>query len=382
MILETKLQPPSLKPNTLRRERLLKLFKNNLERKLILVTGDAGYGKTTLLVQVVKEEDLPCVFYDLDRGDSDLVVFCSYLVHGLEGVQPALAQRVKGLLEQGGEVGKNYELLFGTLINELVEKRKEELFFIFDDYHALPEDSLVHQGLDYFIDHLPDIVHVVIASRTVPPLPSLSKWRAKEDLFELSREGLRFTEEEVKALLSEVYRLVLSEEEAKRVSEKTEGWVTGIRLILQAAGKDGKTLKDTLNGYLEANQPLFDYFANEIVANETLEVQDFLRKSAILAVMTSEACDRIFHLEGAEELLRGLERRNLFLSSIGKGEYKYHRLFREYLLSLIKDEGFKKNLHLKAADYYQRKEQWEQTIEHYLEAGSYSWAAKAIAQVT
>jgi len=378
MILETKLQPPSLKPNTLRRERLLKLLKNNLERRLVLITGDAGYGKTTLLAQVMKEEDFPCVYYDLDRGDSDLVVFCSYLVHGLEKLKKGLALRTKGLLEQGGEVGKNYELLFGTLINELVEKRKEELFFLLDDFHALPEESLVHQAVDYFIDHLPDIVHVVIASRTIPPLPSLSKWRAKEDLFELTREGLRFTEEEVKALLSEVYKLVLTEEEIKRVSEQTEGWITGIKLILQSAGKDGKTIKETLNGYLEANQPLFEYFANEIVASEALGVQDFLRKSSILDVMTPEACDKIFHLEGSEELLKGLEKRNLFFSQVGKGEYKYHHLFREYLLSQIKDEAFKKALHLRAADYYQRKEQWEQAIEHYLEAGSYEWAARII----
>jgi ATP/maltotriose-dependent transcriptional regulator MalT/DNA-binding SARP family transcriptional activator len=399
MILETKLQPPSLKPNTLKRDRLIKLLKNNLERKLVVVTGDAGYGKTTLLAQVMKEEGLPCVYYDLDRGDSDLVVFASYLVHGLEKQQKSLASRTKGLLDQGGEVGKNYELLLGTLINELVEKRKEELFFILDDYHALPDDSLVHKALDYFIDHLPVIVHVIVASRTMPPLPSLAKWRAKEDLFELSREGLKFTEEEVKALLSEVYKLVLSEEEIKRVSEQTEGWITGIRLVLQSAGKDGKTIKETLNGYLEANQPLFEYFANEIVANEPLEVQNFLRKSSILVIMTPEACDSILgvkddgefqkeygviresEVSGSERLFKGLEKRNLFLTQVGKGEYKYHRLFREYLVSQIKDEVYRKSLHLRAADYYQRMGELEQAIEHYLEAGSYEWAGRIVVQV-
>ena len=386
MILETKLQPPSLKPNTLHRERLLKLLKNHLERKLVLVTGDAGYGKTTLLAQAIEEANLSCVFYDLDKGDSDLVVFYSYLVHGLEKLQKGLASRTKGFLEQGGEVGKNYELLFGTLINELVEKRKEELFFVLDDYHALPGDSLVHQALDYFIDHLPDTVHVVVSSRTMPPLPSLAKWRAKQDLFELTREGLKFTEEEVKALLTEVYKTVLNEEELKRVSEQTEGWITGIQLILQSAGKGGKVpaqagIKETLNGYLEANQPLFDYFANEIIARESLEVQNFLMKSSILDTITSEVCDRIFGIERSGELLRKLEKSNLFVSLVGKGEYRFHRLFREYLASQIKDEGVRKSLHLKAADYYQRNGQWEQAIEHYLEAGSYEWAGKVIGKV-
>ncbi len=374
MILETKLQLPSLKPNTLRRERLLKLLKNNLERKLVLVTVDMGYGKTTLLAQVIEEAKLPCVFYDLDKGDSDLVVFCSYLLHGLEKLKKNLASRTKGLLEQSGEVGRNYELLFGTLINELVEKRKEELFFILDDYHALPEDSLVHQAMDYFIDHLPDTVHVVISSRTMPPLPSLSKWRAKQDLFELTREGLRFTEEEVKALLTEVYKTVLSEEELRRVSEQTEGWITGIQLILQSAGKDGKTVKETVNGYLEANQPLFEYFANEIYSGEPIGVQSFLRKSSILEVMAPEACDRICGIENSKELLKDLENRNQFLSRIGAAQYRYHHLFREFLLGQIEDEVYRKGLHLRAADYYQRKDDLLRAVHHYLEAQSYQWA--------
>lgn len=381
MVLSTKLEPPSLKPNTLRRERLLKLLKNNLERKLVLITGDAGYGKTTLLAQAIKEEGLPCVYYDLDKGDSDFVTFLSYLLHGLEVIEPNLVSRTKGLLEQGGEVGRNHELVMGTLINELVEKRKEELFFVLDDYHFLAESSQIHKALDYFLDRLPAKIHGVIASRFSPPLPSLAKWRAKEDLFEITREELQFSSDEVRTLLDEVYRIALSPEELKQVAEQTEGWITGIRLILQAASREGKTVKETLNGYLEANQPLFVYFANEILASEALEAQDFLRKSAILDVMTPEACDHIFGVIGSGERLELLEKRNLFLSSVGKGEYKYHRLFREFLSGQIKDEGFKKALHLRAADYYQRKEEWERAIEHYLDAGSYDWAGKVILQV-
>ena len=381
MILATKLHPPSLKPNTLRRERLLKFIKNSLERKLVLISGDAGYGKTTLLVEVKEESHLPCVFYDLDPGDSDFVVFFSYLLYGLDRLEPNLVRRSRGLLRHGESLPRSYELAMGTLINELVEKRKEELFFVLDDYHVLSEDSLVHKALDYFIDHLPDTVHVVIASRTVPPLPSLAKWRAKQDMMELTREELRFTEEEVGALLAQVYQTVLPDEELKRVSEQTEGWITGIQLILQSLGKDGKTLKETLKGYLEANQPLFEYFASEVLSSEAPGVQDFLRKSAILDVLTPEDCEGVLAVKGSKNLLRDLERRNLFLSSVGKGQYKYHRLFREFLLGGFRDAAAKMSLHLRAAAYYKRKRQPEQVLEHYLEAGSYGEAGRVIAKV-
>lgn len=380
MILATKLYPPSLKPNLLRRERLFKLLRNHLERKLILICGDAGYGKTTLLVQIKEEARLPCVFYTLDRGDSDFVVFFSHLVYGLERVQSRLVPRSKGLLEHGADLRKNVPLAMGTLANELAEKRKQELFIILDDYHALTGKSPVHAGLDYFIERLPDRVRVIIASRTVPPLPALAKWRAKRDLFELTREDLRFTPAEVKAFFSEAYRRVLSEGELRWVSEQTEGWITGIQLIVGALGREGKTVREILKGYLEANQPLFDYFASEVLAREPSEVQDFLRKGSLLDTLAPEECDEIFGIRNSEVLLRDLEKRNVFLSPLGRGQYKYHRLFREFLQGQNRDTKARQALHLRAAGHYARKGRPDQAIEHYLEAGSHEEAGRAIAQ--
>lgn len=403
-ILRTKLVPPVLKEKVISRPGLLFLLKENLVKKLILITADAGYGKTTLLTQLITAEKFPYVFYDLDKNDSDFVVFLSYLIRGLEQIQPNLVLRTKGLLTQGGEAVSNYELLMGTLINELVEKRKQELFLILDDYHNLTEGSIVHKALDYFIDHLPETVHVIISSRVVPAFSSLAKWRSKQELFELSREEIKFTDEEIKALLTTIYKIVQPEEELTRISEKTEGWITGIQLILQSAVKDGKVpteagIKETLNGYLEQNQPLFDYFANEILASETIEVRNFLQKSSILDILTPEVCDSISGKRDgvglqkkyevspgsgaidSARLLKELVKRNMFLSQVGKWEYKYHRLFREFLLEQFKDEEFRKSLHHQAADYYQRKGELERAVEHYLEAGSYEIAGKMIVQI-
>lgn len=380
-ILKTKLVPPILKDTVVFRPRLLSLLKENIDKKLILVNADAGYGKTTLLTQLIQDQDLPVVFYDLDKGDNDLMVFFSYLIKGLEQLQPNLVQRTSGLLEHGAELAKNYELVMGTLINELMEKRSQELFFILDDYHTLLDDSLVHNALDYFINHLPDTVRVVIASRTVPQLTSLAKWRSKQNLFELSREELRFTHNEIKALLSRVYKVILSDEELSQVSNHTEGWITGIQLILQSAGKERKTVKEILNGYVAQNRPLFEYFANEILTGESSRVQNFLKYSSILEIMTPNACDAILGMKDSARLLRDIERRNLFLSTVGKEEYKYHHVFREFLQDRIEDKRFKRSLNLKAARFYKQKGQIEQAIQHYLEVESYEWAGKLIVQV-
>jgi len=381
LILSTKLRPPGLKPNSLRRERLLRLLRNNLEKKLVLISADAGYGKTTLLVQALQDAHLPGVFYGLDRGDSDFPVFFSYLVHGIEELAPGLIPRTVGLLNRKGEVGNDLKLAMGTLINELVEKRREEMFLLFDDYQVLAVDSPVHQAMEYFIDHLPEKVHIVISSRTEPPLPNLAKWRAKRDLFELTREDLTFSDDEVKTLLREAYRRGSTEEELRQVRDQTEGWITGIQLILQSAGKGGKTIRETLAGYLEANHPLFDYFIREVLAGEPREVQDFLKGSALLDILTPEACGCILGTKNPEALLKGLERRNLFLCTAGKGQYKYHHLFREFLME-VAEPGTRMVLHLRAAEYYEKLGMVEEAIEHALRGGSYDLAGKLIVQVS
>ncbi|MDO9068160.1 MAG: hypothetical protein Q7W05_06865, partial [Deltaproteobacteria bacterium] len=120
IILRSKLQHPRPKPETLKRPRLMDALGNQLDRRLLVITGDAGYGKTTLLAQLGEKARLPGVFLSLEPEDSDLVTFYSGLVYGLESLQPGLAKRCRGLVDRGTDIGKNHRLAMGTLLNELV----------------------------------------------------------------------------------------------------------------------------------------------------------------------------------------------------------------------------------------------------------------------
>ncbi len=368
MILRSKLQFPRSRADTLKRVRLVTALTNHLDRRLLIITGDAGYGKTTLLAQVNEKSRLPVVFISLEPEDSDLVTFYSSLIYGLGKLQPGLAVRCKGLVDKGTDIGKNHQLAMGTLLNELVEKRNEELFIFLDDYHFLSDDSMVHQALDYFINHLPASVHMVIASRKEPPLPSLPKWRAKRDVAELGREAMKFTEEEIGSLLEQFYRVTLSETEIKDIAQKTEGWITGVQLILQAAGRGGKSIGETLKAYLDEHDDLFRYFAGEIFNREKGELRDFLRRSSVLDIMTPEACRYVLKVKNPEVQLEELVNSNLFVTAAGTGEYRYHRLFREFLYDQLTDPAEKSALHVRAAEHHERKGEPAKAIGHYLSA--------------
>jgi LuxR family maltose regulon positive regulatory protein len=371
MLLTTKIIPPSIKPTVLPRQRLLDAVKDHLDRKLLLVTGGGGYGKTTLLAQVIHQAGLPCVYCTLDEDDGDFMVFFSYLVEGCKRIDQKLVEYSQKLLATGGKGGDQYRVFMGTLLNELVEKRKEELFIVLDDYHSLGNGSPVHQAVDYFVDHLPDHVHVVIATRHEPPLKSLPKWRARQDVYEIGSEGLKFTAEETTALVREVYRTEVPDAELSRMGRKTEGWATGIQLIMNSATRDGRTVKETLNGMLSDDQPVFEYFASEIMAGETPETREFLARAAVLEELTPEACFAVFGMKDAEKRLKELAARNLFITASGKGRYRMHELFQEYLAQSESGAVSLRKVHRLAGAFYQKQDLKAQALRHLLIAGDY-----------
>jgi two-component SAPR family response regulator len=384
-ILATKFEKPKPKPNLLLRERLLALVHNNLDKRLIAVISGAGYGKTTLIAQLLERERLPALFISLEPSDSDPAGFSQCLVTGLSrlagaGQRSTLDQSLHCALEQmvhDASLAGNPVAFATALINELTVHRTEELFIVLDDYHWLESGSLVHAMVDFLVDRMPASLHLIITSRVPLPLPLMPKWRSKQDAFELDQSDLAFSDADLRALMEHVYRAALPDAELARVLEQTQGWITGIQLIMQAAGMH-KSVKETLNGYVSANRPLFEYFASEIVAKEDDRTRTFLLQTSVLETMDGAACDHLLQRSGSARLLRELERRNVFITGTASQQYRYHPLFRTYLSDNIPDAGQKQALHSRAARYCQQSGQTDRAIDHFLQAGEFDRTAAVI----
>jgi LuxR family transcriptional regulator, maltose regulon positive regulatory protein len=386
LIVATKLSPPRYKSDAVRRDRLTSLIRNSLDKKIVAITAGPGYGKTTLLVQLLHEAKLPAVWYTLEPGDSAPAVFLAYLVNGIENrshvankTKRKRAVRASALLRQGAETALNHELVAGALINELASDRNGELFLVLDDYHWLADDSSVHHFMDYFIGHMPEQVHVIIATRSPLPLPSLASWRAKQELVELGQSHLAFTPSEVQDLLECQYRLSLQEAEIAGMMENTGGWITGIHLVLRTAG-DVQTVQETLNKFSAANQPLFDYFAAEILARETAESRRQLVAAAHLDQVDSAGCDAVLERKGSDAILEQWARRGIFITRTGPGSYVFHPLFRQFLRDQLAEGETKRSLLRRAGDYNRRIGDYGRAIGFFMQAGVLDQAAELIAE--
>jgi LuxR family transcriptional regulator, maltose regulon positive regulatory protein len=321
------------RPEHVVRRRLLELLRNALDFKVSVISAPTGYGKTTLLAhwRQVEEAELPFAWVSLDEQDNDPIRLWRHIVEALRQVVPEEEDFGADVLLGMSAVGQRFVgITLPRLINEVAEL-SHRVVLVLDDYQFVTEEAS-HESVSFFVEHLPENVHLVISSRTDPPLP-LGRLRARGEMNEIRTEQLAFSEEEAACLLNEKMGLDIGPDDLSVLLERTEGWPAGIYLAsLSLQNKEDKhTFIESFRG---SNRYIVGLLGEEVLAGLTEEVRQFLLETSVLRTMTGPLCDAVVGREGSARLLRELARSNLFVVSLDEqGEwYRYHHLFSELLL--------------------------------------------------
>jgi len=331
IIVTPKLRAPSPRPEQLVRLRLLGLLEGALDCKFSLISAPAGYGKTTLLAQWRQSEEASLRFgwISLDEQDNDPVRMWRHIVEAVRQVEPEEDFGADAIMGLSG-VGQNLaEITLPTLINEFAAL-PHRMVVVLDDYQLVTEDRC-HESVAYLLEHLPENVLLVIASRADPPLP-LGRLRARGEMNEIRTEQLAFSEEEAACLLNEKMRLDISPDDLSVLLGRTEGWPAGLYLAaLSLRNREDK--HDFVASFGGSDRYIVDLLGEEVMASLPEEMREFLLKSSVLRRMTGSLCDAVVGREGSGHVLHELARSNLFVVSLDRqGEwYRYHQLFSEFL---------------------------------------------------
>jgi LuxR family maltose regulon positive regulatory protein len=238
-VIETKLRVPSPRPEQVPRPRLLEMLEEGLDCRVTLVSAPAGYGKTILLSQWLRSREADGVFawVSLDEQDDDPIRLWRHVVEALG--RGALGEESGGAVLAALSVAgaKVPGTVLPMLINELGEVRRRVLL-VLDDYQFAAGEGC-HESMGFFVEHLPENVHLVLATRTDPPF-HLGRLRARGELNEVRTEHLAFTVEEVSSLLNERLQLHVGPEDLAVLLDRTEGWPAGIYLAV-SPWKDRRT---------------------------------------------------------------------------------------------------------------------------------------------
>ena len=378
VLLATKLHVPRLLPGLVPRPRLMEALGGALERSLILISAPAGFGKTALLADWIRREGKPAAWVSLDAGDNDPARFWRHAAAALDRVRPGTGERIAPLL--GIPAPYSFEALVTALVNELASQTGEdEALLVLDDYHLIASRP-VHTSLEFLLEHLPDSLHLVLATRADPPLP-LARLRARGQLTEVRTADLRFTVAEAAALFRQATGADLSGASVAALTSRTEGWAAGLQLAaLSLRGQpDAAGFVAAFSG---SHRYVLDYLAEEVLERQPEHVRTFLLETSVLGRLSGELCDAVTGSTGGQALLEAIERANLFLMPLDevRGWWRYHHLFADLLHARLRQEqpGKLPRLHRAAAGWYEAHRLADEAIRHALAAGDAAWAAELI----
>ena len=380
-LLTTKLRIPRRRPNLVARPRLREILAAGEGRPLTLVSAPAGFGKTTLLAEWLEARAAggrTVAWVSLDETDNDPARFLTYLITALQNVEEGIGEGVIATLRSPQP--PPVEAVVGALINELSDLPRE-ITVILDDYHLISSES-VHEAVSFLIEHMPQNAHLVISSRTDPPLP-LARLRARNQMTEIRAAELRFTTEEATAFLKGVMGLTLSAADVAALEEVTEGWVAALQLAALSMGdrEDASAFVESFSG---SNRHILDFLAEEVLERQPEGVREFLLRTSVLESMTSSMCDALTGRDDGQQMLERLERENLFVVPLDDDRrwYRYHHLFADFLRGRLGRESpeLTNELHLLASGWYEDNGHLAEAIGHALSAPDHDLAARLIEQ--
>ncbi|HEV2705526.1 MAG TPA: BTAD domain-containing putative transcriptional regulator [Pyrinomonadaceae bacterium] len=395
--LRTKLLPPRPAPSLLPRPRLIERLLQNLAHPVTLVTANAGSGKTTLVADFVRTHAQQFVWYQLDHTDADPFVFLGYVTHGIKQILKNFGEATFSYLQESAkELAQQPERAVDVLLNEVLDHVEHQFVLVLDDYHHLGTETPVHRVVDRLLAYLPDVMHVIIISRDMPPL-ALARLRTQASLAVIDRSELLFTDEETRELFRKVFDLELTPEQLAEYRERTHGWITALQLVRQVAQRQAlaggttdadaaASSPDLIEVLRQSERDIFDYFAEEVFADETEDVQQLLLRVSLLDRPEPETCAALYPETNCVAKLQTLVRRNVFitLASDGRGEeYRLHPLFRSFLQRRFRAEAGRTGVaaeHARCAEYFLGRGQWEQAMRHLLAAEDYERAAQTVAE--
>lgn len=384
-VLQTRLHRPNLPGSLLPRPDLIKLLDFAPPKLLTMIIAPAGFGKTTLvssrideiqyLDSSIKTDYLHSAWLAIDETDNDFIFFLRHFTAALRNIFPEALPESYKLIHNASEI--DMELISLILTNEIAAI-SQRFVMVLDDFHrtACPQ---LHELLSRWIRHWPLPMHLVVISRTQPPL-ALSGLKGQGKINDIRSRDLRFSPQEAADYISLTTERDPGEKPIADLLNHIEGWVAGLKLASIALNQT--TAAQDIEPVISlGRQDIISYLADEVFGHMSEPMQRFLMKISILDDFCVSLCLALVDEDDLDEsvkyLLDNIHNVDLFITALqGKEEcnedwFRMHHLMRNLLqkrlLISFKPEQVRA-LHLRAANWHAGCEQFKQALEHALKA--------------
>ncbi len=379
----TKIVLPRRPPNLLTRGRLLDLLYNLLDYRLIIIAAPAGYGKTSLLLDLAHLGQMPVCWYALDALDQDPQRFAAHFVGAIAERFSEFGKNSVGALQNTSAPDLDVDRLVSIIVNEIYEQIREHFVLVLDDYHMIGGSEAVDRFVSQFVQKVDENCHLILSSRTLLSLPDLPLMVARSQVGGLAFGELSFRADEIQALMLQNYHLTLPKSEAERLAQETEGWITGLLLSAQTTWLG---MADRVRLARVSGVGLYDYLAQQVLDQQQAPVRDFLLRTSLMEEFDVGLCNAVLGSGGNwQHMIDALLRSNLFILPLdNEGTWlRYHHLFRDFLQARLAQEQPEEHDRIlrRLATVFAEREEWEKAYNMCQRLGNAATTADLIERV-
>jgi LuxR family maltose regulon positive regulatory protein len=352
-------------PHFVSRSRVRRCLTEAATSCVVVVTGPPGAGKTLAVADWLSTTTKQVAWASLETADTEPRTFWSTLIDAVRQVVPGFGDDSYRSLSQPC-IGD--ELWSGFLRD--ANAVPEPTVLVVDDLHHV-DNPAVDAGLEWLVEHLPQTFQLVIVSRDDPPFP-LGRWRAHGVVGEVRQADLAFRVDEVAEFLATFPDLSLDREDVAILTGRTEGWAAAVQLgVLALLGQpDPGAQVRSLAG---DTRMIADFLVAEVLDHQPAEIREFLIALSVLEKFDADLGAAVSGRSDADQLLRQLERSNMFLVPLDgrRRWYRFHRLFAELLRHELdtRQPDRARSLHLAAARHLDERGDLGTAVQHYLAGG-------------
>lgn len=368
-LIHTKFTPPTDTGHLVLRPRLLEKLSEGRTCPLTLIHGPAGFGKTSLAIQwrrMLIDDGSKVAWLSLDKEDNETERFLHYLVGAIKSACPEFEVESLSLLESKSKQATQFVL--ADIVNGLAVE-DAQLFLVLDDWHLITNNHL-QDALTFLVERSPECFHLVINSRTKPPLP-LTTLRVQSHLTEVDSSELRFDQEESAAFLRDLNNIAIQDKDLRSLWKSTEGWIAALQLALLSirTAEDKDRLIREFSGQ---HYSIGEYLVENVLNSLPNSKLDFLLKTSILNRLSADLCNAVSGRTDSQSMLERLEKDNLFIRPLDENMqwFRYHHLFADFLRKRLHREhpNSISSLHQTAAEWFSLNGHSREAVDHAIQA--------------
>ncbi len=374
----TKFLAPQPRDTLVLRQRLRDTLQQADALPLTIVVGAPGSGKTSLLAEWYRHvDDGSVAWLSADRGDGDPTRFWHAFIAAVQQLDASFGREAADLMTLDGHVSAD---VMESLLNDDLALN-ERLRLVIDDFHLVSLDAA--QQLQHLLGRGLKHVRLLVGSRSDPAV-GLHLLRLEGQVAEVREADLRLSLHETAALLAAL-GVAPDSVDVEALHHRTEGWAAGVQMAsLSVRGSDDAASR--VRELAGTTQTVAGYLASEVVANQSLRIQDFLERTCVVDELDDELAAALSpdDLSGDDQrvTLAEVEAANLMLTRIdAAGTYfRYHQLFAEMLRNRLqaRDPDRHREQHRRAAEHYLASGNASSAVRHYWSAGERSRGAQLI----